>query len=171
MANLFPWRVKLREVSSPQWLHSWHGIWRAGGWYFPESKGKKTAGQQEDTGIRTWKVIQTLPCVSYHIFSLHISVSFLFLCSPDSLIPRAEVMIVPVSWGCAIFLPALIPDRQGCNFDWPSLSQLSDTLQLEVRGMFNQMVLRAISSEFAQLRRLLWAKQILQNVSTIGTYA
>lgn len=120
---------------------------------FPEPKGRSLAGHQEDTEIKTWKVTQTLPpCLISHFLIAHwlglISLSLLtsLLWSPDQ---NSWLSGAPEdTWDSpTIWLSAPILNCQGYNFDWPSLSQLSNLPQLEVKGMFKQMVMGAISSE------------------------
>lgn len=98
-------------MSSVQRLHPWDGIQRAGGWYFPDPKGRRSAGQQEDDGTRACNVIQTL--------SLCVISRFLF----------AHLLSLPPALSLLASPPCLIPLPQSRTRDCPGLLRMHSTVQ------------------------------------------
>lgn len=116
------------------------------------------------------------PCSSCHSFSLHTdSVSSVFAHEP-SLIPRAELMIVQVSWGYTVqsnvLLWVLIPNCKGYSFGLPSLGQLANLLEIGYvagdQGYIQPNGAGATLSKFGNpIKRVVmsWADTSKQNVS------
>lgn len=112
MLILFSQNVKLRRYP-----HHRNGIWRAGGRYSPELKGRRSAVHQEDAGIWTCDIIQTISLRIMSQFPLAHLLSLLVL----SLLTR---------------LLGLIPTPQRRIQDCPGLQRIECGLTTPLSAQF-----------------------------------